>query len=482
MKIGILKSREELFLLIKGYTADIICLMKLKVFISVLSCKISCYILRLMKKGGTALPGKIAAFFCKDILRFASMGVKTILVTGTNGKTTTSRIIEKGFQEAGIDYFSNKSGANLLSGVITTFCLNSSVNGKNKHQYAVIECDEAALNQITSYVDADVILVTNIFRDQLDRYGEITHTLNLIAKGINNCTNVKICINADCSLCTHLLEVTAKDALLFGVDVKIYDHLVKEPKDALYCIKCQHPYEYEYVTYAHLGGFKCDNCKYQRLNPDVHVSNIQNIDDSGSDISLEIFNKSYKVRVNLPGAHNIYNAVSAACALKALNIEDQYVLSAISGFESGFGRMEVMQIGSVPVNMILVKNPAGFNQILNYLSIIKTEFVLCLLLNDQAADGTDVSWIYDVSFEKLLDIIDSIKHIYVGGTRGFDMALMLKYAGFDMDRVIIELDSEKLLNKALAHNVPIYITPTYTAMFNLRKLLAKKYSLKEFYE
>ncbi|MFA5341143.1 MAG: MurT ligase domain-containing protein [Clostridia bacterium] len=456
--------------------------MKLNVFLSVLSCKISCYLLRVVNRGGTALPGKIASFFSKDILCHVSKNVKTILVTGTNGKTTTCRIIENGLKLAGLNYFANKSGANLLNGVITSFCLSSFLNGRNKHDYAVIECDEAALNQVTEFIDPIVILVTNIFRDQLDRYGEITNTLNLIAKGINKSKKTVICINADCSLCTHLLELTSKKAFLFGIDEKIYDNLLKEPKDALYCIKCKHPYTYDYITYAHLGGFKCNNCGYMRNNPDVHVKRILSSNQSGSSIALMINNDIYETSVSLPGAHNIYNAVAAACVLNAIGVENINILNAISTFESGFGRMEKISINKIPLNIILVKNPAGFNQILNYLSLFDTDFILVIMLNDQSADGTDVSWIYDVAFEKLNDILKKIRHIYIGGTRAYDMALRLKYAYIDMNKVSIEQDDEKLVNEALKHNIPVYITPTYTAMFNLRNMLAKKYFLKEFYE
>lgn len=461
---------------------DIIQIMKLNVFLSVLFCKLSCYLLRLLKKGGTALPGKIALFLCKDILSHVSKNVKVIIVTGTNGKTTTSRIIEQGFIEADLKYFTNKSGANLLSGVVTSFCINSNLKGINKYQYAVIECDEAALNQVTNFISPQTILVTNIFRDQLDRYGEISHTLNLIAKGINNCKDVTICLNADCSLCTYLINLTSKKAILYGINTYIYDNLTKEPKDALYCLKCRHPYEYDYITYAHLGGFKCTNCDYRRINPEICVTDILNINESGSNVVLKIFDKSYEIRVNLPGAHNIYNATAAACALKTIDIKDEFIISAISNFKSGFGRMEKIFINSIPVNIILVKNPAGFNQILNYFSIIDKPFVHVIMLNDLSADGTDVSWIYDVSFNKLLNISKILKHIYIGGKRAYDMALRLKYEGFDMSMVSIEQDNEKLINVALSHNVPVYITPSYTAMFELRNMLVKKYGLKEFYE
>lgn len=456
--------------------------MKFKIFLSILFCKLSCHILRSLGKGGTALPGKIALFFCKDILRSVSADVDTVIITGTNGKTTTSRIIEKAFSESGLSYFSNKSGANLLSGIVTIFCLNSDLKGKNKYKYAIIECDEAAFRLVAEYIDIKCVLVTNIFRDQLDRYGEITSTLNLIIKGINKCKDVTVCINADCSLCSHIYSLTKKKILFFGVDTSIYQNLIKEPKDALFCIKCQNPYSFDYVTYGHLGGFRCDSCGYHRMDPYIRVKKIISMDENSSEVQLNIGQNAYDVKVNLPGAHNIYNAVAAACVMKVFDIDENIIVKSIGSFECGFGRMEKMYLNNIATEIILVKNPAGFNQILNFLVNIHGEFVLAILLNDELADGTDVSWIYDVYFEKLLSYQKNIKAIYVSGTRAHDMQVRLKYAGMDMGNVFIVQNTDKLFEKALSHGIPLYITPTYTAMFDLRRKLAKKYKIKEFYE
>jgi UDP-N-acetylmuramyl tripeptide synthase len=419
--------------------------------------------------------------FCKDILKYVSANVKVILVTGTNGKTTTCRIIETALENAGIKYFSNKSGANLLNGVVTSFCLASSLSGKNRHDYAVIECDEAALRQVTKYINPQVILVTNIFADQLDRYGDVNNILRLIADGINNCDS-PICINADCSLCTHLMALTKNRTRLFGVDVKMPDTHINEQNDVLHCIKCENPYTYDYVTYAHLGGFRCDNCGYRRHKPDVGAVSVKNMDVTGSDIAMTVDGRLYDVRVNLPGAHNIYNALAASCALNAIGIADKHILTAVSTFKSGFGRMETVKINNVPVNIILVKNTAGFNRIIDYLFLVDDEYILCVILNDKPADGTDISWINDVVFEKLEEINDKIRYVYLGGSRAEDMALRLKNVDFDMNKVSVAKNDATLVKTALEHNIPIYITATYTAMFNLRNMLTKKYSLTEFYK
>ena len=243
--------------------------MRILVFISILFCKLSGFILRIAGRGGTNLPGKIALKICPNVLRYMSRGVTTLVVTGTNGKTTTSRMLEECYKRAGFDYFANKSGANLLSGVTAEFARSSNLFGKNRHKYALIECDEAAFKQVSRFVDAKCIIVTNIFRDQLDRYGEITHTLNSIEISVKNSPNATLCLNADCSLTSSLAEFAGKDIVWYGLETPIYKDGAVELSDAMYCLKCKHPYKYDYHTFAHLGAWRCENCGYSRTEPEV---------------------------------------------------------------------------------------------------------------------------------------------------------------------------------------------------------------------
>ena len=216
------------------------CGMKIKVFLAVLACKCCRSLIRFLGRGGTDFPGRVALKICPNLLGELAKGVTTVIVTGTNGKTTTSRMIEQSWTDAGISFFANKSGANLLSGVTAEFAVHSSLTGKCRYTHALIESDEAAFKAISRFVDAKAVVVTNVFRDQLDRYGEVTHTLDNIRIGIENSKNAVLCVNADDSLCASLHDVLPNPVVFFGVDTPIYHDRVEELSDAPYCIRCKH--------------------------------------------------------------------------------------------------------------------------------------------------------------------------------------------------------------------------------------------------
>ena len=216
--------------------------MKLRVATAICVCKLSRFAIRLLGRGGTDMPGRLALKVCPDLLGHLAKDVTTLIVTGTNGKTTTSRMIEQAWIDAGISYFANKSGANLLSGVTAEFAMHSTLGGKCKFTHALIESDEAAFKAISKYVDAKVIVVTNIFRDQLDRYGEVTHTRNNIKIGIEHSPNAQLCLNADDSLTASLAEEVPNPVLYYGVNTPIYRDRVQELSDAPYCLHCKHAY------------------------------------------------------------------------------------------------------------------------------------------------------------------------------------------------------------------------------------------------
>ena len=215
-------------------------IMGIRTRLAVLACKTSNAVLRRMGRGGTNLPGKIALKIDKDILKELSRGVKVTVVTGTNGKTTTSRMIEQAFEEAGYKYFANKSGANLLTGIITVFAQHCSLSGKCSYTHALIECDEAAFRKTSEMLPVECLVVNNIFRDQLDRYGEITHTLNAIREGITHVPDATLCLNADCSLTSSLADDVPNKVVWFGVDVPIYKETAFELSDAVYCLSLIH--------------------------------------------------------------------------------------------------------------------------------------------------------------------------------------------------------------------------------------------------
>ena len=454
----------------------------MKVTMAVAASKLSRQIMRLLGKGASSMPGKIGLKICPDLLGHLAKDVKCIIVTGTNGKTTTSRMIEQTLIDSGVSYFCNKSGANMMNGITTEFAMNSTTGGKPKKEYALLECDEAAFKTVSKYVDAQCVLATNVFRDQLDRYGEITHTLNNIKIGIQNSKNAVVCLNADCSMTASLREEIENDIVLYGVNLPIYKKHINESSDAPYCIHCKHEYEYEYITFGHLGKYKCPNCGYERPDPDVAVTDVYISDADHSEIEISTKGEKRRAVINLPGGYNIYNAVAAVTVSDVMGFSLDTAVGALSTFECGFGRMEKFMLEDTETRMILIKNPAGCNQVLNFLSNIneKTLFVVCL--NDNYADGRDISWIWDVDFESLMNIEENLTGILVSGIRADEMAMRFKYAGIPEEKIKVIKDYEKLIEEFTSQDAPVYIMPTYTAMMDLRAIVSKKYGYKNFWE
>lgn len=456
--------------------------MRLKTRFAVLVCKVSGAVLRRLGRGGTNLPGKLALKIDKNILGTLAEGVKVTVVTGTNGKTTTSRMIEQAFADAGLHYFANKSGANLLTGIIAVFAQHCSLSGKCGYTHALIECDEAAFRTASRYLPVECLVVNNIFRDQLDRFGEITHTLNSIRTGIANIPDATICLNADCSLTASLAGDIPNRIVWFGVNVPIYENTAHELSDAPYCIHCKTEYQYDYITYGHLGGFRCPKCGYARQTPDVAVTRVLRTAADSSDIELTVLSSPHEVHVNLPGGYNIYNAAAAAAVAHVVGIEEQVAVDALAQFECGFGRAEQFALGRAQARMMLVKNPAGFNQVINLIAHDEGACQLAFLLNDRFADGTDISWIWDVDFEALAAEQTRFTPVFVSGVRADDMALRLKYAGFNADRLTVVRTYGDLLDRIGASETPAFLMPTYTAMFDLRSEIGKRTNVKAFYE
>ena len=456
----------------------------IRAFLSVLVCRLLRGLCRLMHRGGTAMPGRVASKICPELLSLLSGNVSCIVVTGTNGKTTTCRIIEETLRNSGLDYFSNRSGANLMSGIVTEFALNCSLFGHMKKHYAVIECDEAAARTVFGKLQPHTIAVTNLFRDQLDRYGEITHTLSNIREGVRACPDAILCLNADCSLTSSLSDGELPNPVVwYGIDASTGFHAAAPSQsDAGYCIRCKHEYQYDYRTYAHLGGFRCPNCGYSRHPADFAIREILHMDDNGSRVRFHGSWGESDVSINLPAVYNLYNAAAAVCGCVSFGMNPEVCLSSVAQFDCGFGRMEHFALGQSGARMILVKNPTGCTQALSYLAGITSPFVLAVCLNDRSADGTDVSWIWDADFEMLRSSAEKIMRIYVSGDRGPDMRLRLKYAGLEDSRMQLVQTPSELASSLQCESLPIFILPTYTAMLELRSAIVKLCGGSEFWE
>ena len=452
----------------------------MRLFLAILLCKLARAALHLMGRGGTALPGTLALKLCPDIVARLSRGIRCVMVTGTNGKTTTCRMIEKMLSDAKIDCMANRSGSNLERGIAADLCANATLTGRPKKRTAVIECDEAAFKRVCGLIDPEVVVVTNIFRDQLDRYGEVTHTLSGIRIGLERAQRAIVCLNADDSLVASLAPDAPDRVRFFGIDAALGESA--NVSDAPRCIICGAEYEYDYRTFAHLGGFRCPKCGYCRTEPDVAVMSVDSLTTDGTAAEISIDGKVYPAAVSLPAAYNLYNAAAALAAATALGIGAAPAIKSLAHIESGFGRMERFELGRAKVTMVLVKNPAGCDRAIEYLdSLDEAAAVFCL--NDGTADGTDVSWIWDVNFERLFADVSKAPHgLIVSGTRAEDMRLRLKYAGADENAVRIVHGVGELADEIAKIPGEVVVMPTYTAMLPLRGELASRVGRKEFWK
>ena len=456
--------------------------MNFRAVLAMLVCKALRLVSRILHRGGTAMPGRIALKIYPDLLSLLAKDVKTVAVTGTNGKTTSSRMIEQAFLEQGKSYFANRSGANLISGITTEFVINSSLSGKCRKEYAVIECDEAAARRVFSQLKPKVIVVTNLFRDQLDRYGEVTHTLENIREGIKGAPEATLCLNADCSLTASLANDFPNRVVFFGIDKGALPSRSKtELSDASHCIYCKSEYEYDFISYGHLGNFRCPHCGYHRPDAEYAVTDVIEQRAKGSSVLMQVKSGQYRVNVNLPALYNIYNAAGAVAAVTEMGLGTEAAISAVADFKCGFGRMEQFDLGKAGTKMMLVKNPAGCNQIIEFLENIKEKFILIVCLNDRGADGTDVSWIWDADFEDLAAMSEYIDRIIVSGDRAEDMAVRIKYAVGVSDLISIERDYEHLVQWISQQDKPVFIMPTYTAMLELREAVIRRCGGDEFW-
>lgn len=457
--------------------------MNFKAILAILLCKLLRLLSRLLHRGGTAMPGRFALKLCPDLLARLSKNVRSVVITGTNGKTSSSRIVEQAFVEQGRSYFANRSGANLLSGITTEFVMNCTLGGKMKKEWAVIECDEAAAVKVFPQLQPQVVVVTNLFRDQLDRFGEVTHTLSNIRTAIEAVPQAALCLNADCSLCSSLALSLPNRVVYFGMEKGAVPSRAKpELSDATHCIRCKTEYEYDYISYGHLGGFRCPKCGYARHAADYAVTDVIEQRSSGTTAAFSIRGERRVVEINLPALYNVYNAVGALAAAMESGVGADEAVRALASFQCGFGRMEAFRLGKADVRMMLVKNPAGCNQVIDYLENLHNRLVLAICLNDRGADGTDISWIWDAEFERLNSIAGRIEKVIVSGDRAQDMRVRLKYAGIADKNITIERDYEKLVTSLESVGSDVCLMPTYTAMLELRGVMIRHCGGAEFWE
>ena len=457
--------------------------------VALIAAKLAIFLLRLARSGGTTLPGKLAIKLYPGILSELSRKYRIFMITGTNGKTTTSGIIAEVLKENKISYVANKSGANLVSGIATCLASDIRINMKPRSNTAILEVDEAAFRVSTEFIKPAAVIITNFFRDQLDRYGELYGTLKAVRDGISHIPDATLILNADDSLCASLGKDVPNPVIYYGLDEQAvspeHEKDLSSNHDAAFCLYCKTKYQYTSRFYGHLGHYICPGCGYGRPEALVRIEKITVL---SSDFSKVIFNTpsgKFSAQINLPGLYNVYNALAGAAFAETLGFSHEKTICALSGFESSFGRMESISLGDRTIQVILIKNPVGFSQVINFLLTVENTAIISFLINDRLADGADISWLWDVELEVLADIQDRVSKFFVSGIRADDMAVRLKYAGIYTNRIEIEYDKGTMLDAALNSLKPgetLYILPTYTAMLEIRKILKKRFKLKYFWQ
>jgi UDP-N-acetylmuramyl tripeptide synthase len=426
---------------------------------------------RLGRGGGTTLPGRLLLRLDKRAI--ARLGGRleggTTLLSATNGKTTTASMIAGILDRAGRPVVRNAAGSNMHWGIATALI----DAGRRPGELGLFEVDEAWLPAVAQELQPDTFVLCNLFRDQLDRYGELELLADRWAELVARLDGrASFVLNADDPLVADLGR-DRQGVTYFGVedDSQALPGM-QHAADSKHCRNCGHAYVYDAIYLGHMGRYRCPSCGRERPVPQVAATSVALDGMSGSRVSLRTPKGPLDLRLPLPGLYNVYNAVAAVATALELGVPLATAGEALAAFGGAFGRVETIAIGGRQMSILLVKNPAGANEVLRTLTLEDGGLDLWLALNDRIADGRDVSWIWDADFEVLAG---RVRRATCSGTRAEEMALRLKYAGVDAE-LVVDRDLERSLDSAVAGTAGerLYALPTYTALLDLRDLLSRR--------
>lgn len=421
----------------------------------------------LHRSSGTSFVGMMTLKVCPDFLAHCRKYIKNnaITISGTNGKTTTSGLVAHIFEENQNSIIHNVKGANMLTGIANVFALN--IKPFKRFDYAVIESDEAYLTKLYDYFKADYLLVTNLFRDQLDRYGELSTTASFIQNAIDKNKELKLILNADDPLVTNFGK--GENAIYYGFEEvefcsEIHNATSNAPTEVFNCI-CGKPLQYNKQFFAQEGHYYCAKCGFKR--PEPNYKGYVKIYSDYSELKIKHNDKDFEFKINLVGLYNAYNVLGAvACAMEN-GIDYQTIKKAVSTYKSIFGRAERRIINGHKTLIQLIKNPTGASEVLKTVDLSSN---IVIAINDNYADGRDISWLWDSDFEQLKN---AQKLVITSGIRAKDMATRLKYAGIPQEKIIVEEDIKSAIALAAkSDNIEerITILPSYTALLKISKM------------
>jgi UDP-N-acetylmuramyl tripeptide synthase len=426
---------------------------------------------RLTGRGGTSLPGKVLMKLEPSAMEQLASRLDhgSAVISATNGKTTTAAMAAAILNETGARVVHNRAGANMSGGIATTL-LEAADGAGIDGDTGLFEVDEFWLADVVGRVHPKTLLLANLFRDQLDRYGELETIAARWAELASGLRSTRMILNADDPLVAGLAD---RNVVHFGVeDTSVALNGMQHASDSKHCRVCGAPYVYDAIFLGHLGHYHCENCGAKRPEPQFAAENVVLDGVRGAKFTLRTPDGSAKIALPLPGLYNVYNALAAAALTQAMGASLGEVVAGLHAVAPAFGRAETVKIGGHDVLVLLIKNPAGANEVLRTLVLEDGQHDLLCVLNDKIADGRDVSWIWDADFEVLAP---RVRRAVCSGTRAAEMALRLKYAGVPEESLVVVDKLADALDDAVdGADQRVMVLPTYTAMLELRELLADR--------
>jgi UDP-N-acetylmuramyl tripeptide synthase len=412
----------------------------------------------------------------------ARLPLGSVVISATNGKTTTAAMAASVLTHGGVRLVHNRAGANMAGGVASTLLAAARPRGAIDGQLGLFELDEFWLDRVAPELAPRAILLGNLFRDQLDRYGELETIAERWAAALATpAAEVRLVLNADDPLIADLGR-EAPRVSYFGIDdPSLAIAEMQHASDSKHCRRCGAAYRYEQIYLGHLGHYRCPNCGRRRPDPEVRAERIELHGTRGSRFRLITPQGDAEVTLPLPGVYNVYNALGAAALTLTLGVALNEVVAGLEAVTAAFGRSETVRIGDHKLSLLLVKNPAGANEVIRTLALEPGGLDLLAVLNDRTADGTDVSWVWDADFEVMAG---SVRSAVCAGTRAAELALRLKYAGVPVERLRVVPALGDALDAALggAGGERVFALPTYTGMLELREELARRGHVRNFWD
>lgn len=411
---------------------------------------------RMIGKKSSSSPGAFALKICPTLVSDLNKCIsKKIIVTcGTNGKTTTNNLMASALEAKGYRVLCNKLGANMLSGVATTYIQAANIFGRVRADYACLEIDEAYTPIVFKQVKPDIMVITNLFRDQLDRYGEIDITVDIIKRAIAQTRGVKLVLNADDPLCVQFGREQNVSAVYYGISEKVLPQ-VDDTKEGRFCPICGEELEFEFYHYSQLGKFRCPHCGYSRPKPDYDITDVS----VKTPIKFSI--NGEPMAVNYKGFYNIYNLAAVYAAMDTAGESTDDFGKLLEAYKPQIGRMQEFTFNK-PVILSLSKNPAGFNQAISTVNTDDRKKDVIIAINDLANDGRDVSWLWDVDFHKVKD--ENLNQLITTGIRVYDISLRFKYAGIEVSMMTDSM-REAVIKALESDSEVVYVMVNYTALF-----------------